>query len=86
MNGIPANDTLPDPLAAAVPATAEQFAYMQWADCSILDTVGPAKSPCWWLEGRTAARQHFLQPGWPGSTSCCRCIDCVDPHVLRPCC
>ncbi|KAL4418953.1 hypothetical protein ABPG77_001775 [Micractinium sp. CCAP 211/92] len=36
---IPANDTLPDNLAALVPATAEQFAYMQWADCSILNTA-----------------------------------------------
>ncbi|KAL4448196.1 hypothetical protein ABPG75_005415 [Micractinium tetrahymenae] len=38
MNGIPANDTLPANLEALVPATAEQFAYMQWADCSILNT------------------------------------------------
>lgn len=38
-NSISANDPLPDNLAALVPATAEQFAYMQWADCSILNTA-----------------------------------------------
>ena len=41
---------MPGNLADLVPATAEQFAYMQWADCSILNVVRPrAGRPALWV-------------------------------------
>lgn len=70
VNSIPANDTLPGNLADLVPATAEQFAYMQWADCSILNVVRPrAGRPALWVcwpatsaRGRASSGQRCRRP------------------------